>query len=247
VCGALAGHPAIWAWSLGNEPDLFCIPPERADGVRWVERMRAAIRARDPRPVTIGLHTASLANDCRLRVDDLAPVTDFSVMHSYSIYMSMARFPLDPDFVPFCCALAATLAGRPVLCEELGLCTHDAPSGMRDGIYHASDEDAAAWWSAVLPRLVQAGATGAFAWCFADYVPSLWDRPPCDRVVHERRFGLYDAAGREKQAGAAFRAFAATRPTVRPAPPLALDPEVYFRDPWTEMGRLYERWRPPPP
>ncbi|HEX2569081.1 MAG TPA: hypothetical protein VH877_05925, partial [Polyangia bacterium] len=24
VCGTLADHPALWGWSLGNEPDLFC-------------------------------------------------------------------------------------------------------------------------------------------------------------------------------------------------------------------------------
>jgi endo-1,4-beta-mannosidase len=242
VCGALAGHPAVWGWSLGNEPDLFCVPPDRAAGRAWVDRMVRAIHAVDPRPATIGLHTASLANDCNLRVDDLAPVTDFSVMNGYSIYSSIARRPLDPDWIPFSCALTAALAGRPVLCEELGLCTHDAPSGMRDGIFHASEEDAAAWWSAVLPRLRDTGATGAFAWCFADYPPSLWDRPPCDRVLHERRFGLVDGDGREKPSADAIRAFSRTRPVVKAAPRIEVDRERYFRDPWSEMARLYAAW-----
>ena len=27
ICGALKDHPAVWAYSLGNEPDLYCRPP----------------------------------------------------------------------------------------------------------------------------------------------------------------------------------------------------------------------------
>lgn len=244
VCGALAGHPAVWAYSLGNEPDLFCIPPDPAAGRAWVDRMARAIRAADPKPVTIGVHTSSLTNDCNLRVDDLAPVTDFSVMHGYSIYSAIARRPLDPDWVPFTCALTAALAGRPVLCEELGLCTHDAPSGMRDERFHASEEDGAIWWSEVLPRLVSAGATGAFAWCFADYPSPLWDRPPCDTVPHERRFGLVRGDGSEKPMAKAIRDFARTRPQVIEGPRIEIDRERYFRDPWTEMALLYKGWPP---
>ena len=28
VCGELKDHPAVWGYSLGNEPDLFCKPPD---------------------------------------------------------------------------------------------------------------------------------------------------------------------------------------------------------------------------
>src|SRR5450759_2693500 len=28
VCSELRDHPAVWAWSLGNEPDLFCQPAD---------------------------------------------------------------------------------------------------------------------------------------------------------------------------------------------------------------------------
>ena len=43
----------------------------------------------------------------------------------------------------------------------------------------ASDEALAEYMQAVLPKLVEVGATGAMTWCFADYVPELWNIPPC--------------------------------------------------------------------
>ena len=35
ICAALCDHPALWAWSLGNEPDLFCRPPTAGAGTAW--------------------------------------------------------------------------------------------------------------------------------------------------------------------------------------------------------------------
>ena len=105
VCGELRDHPAVWGYSLGNEPDLFCQPPTAADGRRWVRDRVRTIKAADPnRLALIGLHMASLDGDVGLRVDDIAAETDVSVMHGYSIYHRLARSPLDPDFVPFTCA-----------------------------------------------------------------------------------------------------------------------------------------------
>jgi hypothetical protein len=41
--------------------------------------------------------------------------------------------PLDPDFVPFTCALTSALCGKPALMEEFGGCT-EAP-GRPSGIW----------------------------------------------------------------------------------------------------------------
>src|SRR4051812_16294864 len=41
VCGALRDHPAVWGYSLGNEPSLFCKPPTPAVGREWIrDRVR---------------------------------------------------------------------------------------------------------------------------------------------------------------------------------------------------------------
>jgi len=258
VCGELKDHPAIWAWSLGNEPDLFCRPPDAASGRRWVADMVRTIRAVDPHhPVLIGLHTASIDGDVGLRVDDVAAETDVSVMHGYSIYHPLARRPLDPDYVPFTAGLTATLAGRPVLYEEFGVNTQwpDGPSrwvdlatwdgGTRKSFF-ASEDDAAEYYAGVLPRLRRMGCLGAFAWCFPDYHQSLWDRPPCDFQAFERFFGLFRPDGSIKPMGKVVSDFAKSKPTVAPsaekAVPLPVPPDEYYRDPWKHLRGMYERF-----
>jgi hypothetical protein len=44
VVGRLAQHPAILLWNLGNEPDLFAIPPSAEAAVAWFRRMKRVIR-----------------------------------------------------------------------------------------------------------------------------------------------------------------------------------------------------------
>jgi len=257
VCSALRDHPAIWAWSLGNEPDLFAQPPTAADGRAWMAAMVATIREVDPdHPVLIGLHGASVHADVGLRIHHAAAETDISVMHGYSIYDSLARSPLDPDLVPFTAALTAALAGRPILFEEFGVNTQlpDGPShweqlplwhgGTRQA-YFASEEDGAAYYAGVLDRLHRLGCIGAFGWCFGDYASHLWDRPPCDLQKHERFFGLYRADGTLKPMGRVVRDFAASRPAIRePERHLTLDltPDEFYADPGRHLPGLYERY-----
>src|SRR5258705_8623290 len=124
VVSALKDHPGIWMWNLGNEPDLFAWPNSSDEGAAWVREMVGVIQSIDPNhPVTIGLHGDGLHRDNGLRIDKVYKHTDVAVMPSYPMYTPWARHNLDPDFVPFTCALTAALAGKPVLMEEFGGCT----------------------------------------------------------------------------------------------------------------------------
>ena len=63
---ALAGHPALWAWDLGNENSNCVVPPNKGLARDWLSRMAHAIRSADPAARTIDL--ATLGDDVLLRV-----------------------------------------------------------------------------------------------------------------------------------------------------------------------------------
>jgi endo-1,4-beta-mannosidase len=253
VVGRYHQHPGVGFWNLGNEPDLFAWPPDPAAGRAWVRRMTDLIRAIDStHPVTCGLHIDSVVRDNNLRIHDVFAELDFAVMHSYPMYMPWAREPLDVDFVPFTCALTSALSGKLTLMEEFGGCTNTPgkPSAVWEWTaygqprtqFMASEEALAGYFEQVLPRLVEVGATGAILWCFADYVPELWDRPPCKESIHERFFGLVRPDGSLKPHADVVKRFAAAAPIVRPATrsvSLDISPEEYYRDPNGHAMLLY--------
>jgi endo-1,4-beta-mannosidase len=257
VVARFRDHPALGVWNLGNEPDLFARPHSAAAGRAWVRRMARVIYERDPHhPVTCGLHTPSLLEDNGLRVHDVFAELDLAVMHGYPMYCDWAASPLDPDFVPFLCALTSALCGKPVLMEEFGGCT--APPGAPGQVwewtsygqtrrqYMAAEEDLAAHLEQVLAGLLDVGALGAMLWCYADYAPELYQRPPCDEAWHERFFGLVRPDGTLKPHAAVLRRFAAAQHVVRPARHrvvLDMTPEDFYQAPLGHAQRLYQAFR----
>lgn len=257
VVRELSDHPGVWMWNLGNEPDLFAHPATESEGQGWVRSMTELIRQHDPvRPVTCGLHTASLFENNHLRVDQVFAETDVAVMHGYPMYVPWARSPLDPDFVPFLCALTSALSGKPTLAEEWGGCT--APPGKESETWEwtsygdrrrtqfmAGEVEFGEYVAEVLPKLVEVGSTGSLMWCFADYIPELWNEPPCDLAIHERHFGLVRPDGSVKPHAEAIKKFAATGPVVEPARrtiELDITPDQYYASPVYQAERLYRRF-----
>jgi hypothetical protein len=198
-----------------------------------------------------------------MRVDDVGEVADEDLMHAYPLYYPGARSFLDPELVPFSCALTAGLSGRgrAPLMQEFGLCT--GPPGapgqtITDDFlghplqqYLASEEEAAGYYDAVLTRLVGIGASGAYAWCYGDYDSRLFDRPPIATAIRERTFGLVRADGSEKPAAAVFRNFRKCRDpdarsgaTARVQVPRVLDvtADEYYSAPAKHFARLYAKW-----
>jgi endo-1,4-beta-mannosidase len=258
VVRMLKDHPAIWCWNLGNEPDIFALPESDLVGEKWTADMVETIHSIDPiHPVTCGLHIASLLYNNGLRIDQVFSKTDFAVMHSYPMYMQgIVKNPLDPDFVPFTCALTAALSGKPVLMEEFGGCTAPPGSksfewewvgyGQETKQFMASEEALADYFAEVLPRLVEVGVTGALPWCFADYHPSLWDRPPYIESRHERYFGLIRSDGSLKPHAKTLRDFAATNPMIKPASKVITLPyksSDYYENTLEKFMTLYQEWK----
>jgi endo-1,4-beta-mannosidase len=197
-----------------------------------------------------------LHRDNGLRIDKVYAHTDVAVMHSYPMYSDWSRKPLDPDYVPFTCAVTAALSGKPVLMEEFGGCTAQPgePShimkwtetnGRAREQFMAGEEDFAEFLSLTIPKLLDSGATGAMLWCYADYVPELWDLPPCQNAQHERWFGLVRPDGSLKPHAKVIQEFAKSKPQVKPIPAYAkldLDPEAFYQDPIPHLKELYQKY-----
>ena len=180
-------------------------------------------------------------------------------MHAYPLYYEGARSFLDPELVPFSCALTAGLAGsgRPPLMQEFGLCTAargaagqtitDDFLGEPRPQYLASEEEAATYYEEVLDRLVATGAAGAYAWCYGDYDSQLFERAPLSHAVRERTFGLVRADGSEKPAAGVFRKLRKRRDAGKlvrhsVAPVLDVSADEYYNAPGVHFERLYARW-----
>ncbi|MDO8794440.1 MAG: hypothetical protein Q7J25_07470 [Vicinamibacterales bacterium] len=259
---ALSGDDAIRAFDLANEIDDAQRPQSRDAGWLWASLLANTVRRAAPgTPIQIGAHLPSLTTANYMRIDDLAAVADEDVMHAYPLYSKAARSFLDPELVPFSCAVTAGLAGsgRPTLMQEFGLCT--APPGaagqtITDDFlgqplsqYLASEDEASAYYDAVLEGLLRTGAAGAYAWCYGDYNPRLFDRPPLATAVRERTFGLVRSDGSEKPAADVFRKFRQRRDAgmldrSAAAVPGVLDisPDEYYRAPEAHFERLYASW-----
>jgi len=258
--GALAGDSSIRAFDLSNEIDDALRLPSRDAGWLWTALLAAAVRRAAPGvPVQFGAHLPSLTANTHMRIDDLAGIVDEDCMHAYPLYCDVARGFLDPELVPFSCALTAELAatGRAPLMHEFGICT--APEGspgltITDDFlgrslpqYLASEAEGARYYEEVLERLAATGAAGAYAWCYGDYDPKLFGRAPFDTAIRERSFGLVRADGSEKPAAEVVRAFAARlerREVHFGLAPKVLDVTVdaYYAAPERHFRRLYDRW-----
>lgn len=258
LAGALAGHAALWAWDLGNENSNCVIPPSKALATNWLRRISDAVRGADASArVTVGLHMEDLEQDRNLGPAEAADVCDFLTMHGYPGYAAWARGPTDEQLLPFLAHLTRWLGGgADVLFAEFGVPTFrsgdtedDRPRNGR-ATPLVEEREAARYVDRSLQALSQCGCMGAMIWCYADYVPDLWQRPPLDLATHERSFGLWRADASPKPAVAVVEAFAEhhaspeTRKVEWPEDSAWLDiePEDLYRAPGSQLPRLYRRY-----
>ncbi len=253
VATALAGHDAVWAWDLGNENSNCVIPPNRSSARDWLERITGTIRAADPAAlVTIGLHMEDLEQDRMLGPWEAAEVCDFLTMHGYPIYARWAAGPTDEHLLPFLAQLTRWLGrDRDVLFSEFGLPTYPLAGPDGDRARHESpsvlveEQAAAAYTERALAALHQAGCTGAMLWCYTDYVPDIWVRPPLDVASHERSFGLWRADGSPKPSVEVVEAFTGLDRTSGPASRewIDIEPDDFWENSADNLSHLYGRYR----
>jgi endo-1,4-beta-mannosidase len=237
AAAALRGHPALWAWDLGNENSNVCVPESRDLGRAWLSRITSAIRNADASArITIGLHMEDLEEDRRIGPAEAAEVSDFLCMHGYPLYASWARSSVDPLLPAYLAAVTRWLGAKDVFFEEFGM-----PAGT------TAEEDAADMYTAgALDALHEAGTTGAMLWCFADYAPAIWDRAPFTYAPHERFFGLWRADGSAKPAVRHLGRYVGVqrRSAPRESPWADVPRERFYDDPAANLRRMYARYVP---
>jgi endo-1,4-beta-mannosidase len=245
TAAALAGHPGVWAWDLGNENSNCTVPPTHAFGGEWLERMTSAIRRNDPgRPLTIGIHMEDLEQDRQIGPAEAARWCEIVSMHGYPIYTDWAAGPTDHELLGFPAEMTRWLAGgAEILFEEFGLAT-TRPDQPELPLL-VSEEAAAAYTGRALDRIRLAGCTGAMLWCFSDYASALHAIPPFDRATHERSFGLWRADGSLKPAVAEVTARVGSPCLAPPSPDgwLDIDQQTFSSNRRVHLARLYRRYR----
>jgi endo-1,4-beta-mannosidase len=250
AAAALAGHEAMWAWDLGNENSNCVTPPSRSSARRWLDRVTSAIRAADDTAlVTIGLHMEDLEENRMLGPGEAAQVCDFLTMHGYPIYAGWAAGTTDEHLLSFLAQMTRWLGkGREVLFSEFGLPTYRREDPKSDRVRASplvEEETAAAYTRRALAVLHSTGCLGAMLWCYADYMPAIWEDPPLDSAVHERFFGLWRADGSPKPSVAAIAEFSEHDRIIAPDRYewIDIDPEEFYQDSRAHLARLYRRYR----
>lgn len=207
VCSVLKGHPAVAAYDLGNESSNCCIPPDRETGRQWLAEMVSTIQNAHPgSQVTLGMHAEDLEENRHLWPQDAARYCDFLSMHGYAFYLSWVDKE-DVYLLPFLGIITSWLGGIPVLFQEFGWPTKPPsveqssdPPGYVGRTPLWSEQQTDAYYRQALRLLQSAGMIGALGWCFADYHPELYDKPPLEDNQHERYFGLTRWDGSAKPA-----------------------------------------------
>lgn len=250
IASEFSEHPAIYAWDLSNEVENLAMPRNHEVAKKWLQSLAEELRKEDVHhAITCGLHQENLeAEKITNWISDAKEILDFLCMHGYSNYSKVTTNPVDPYFVPFCNLLTQSLGRKPVLFEEFGLPTTQPGEvsrcievrGSTSGTtraYLASEDEAAEYYRNVLEGLHRVGSLGALAWCFSDYDESLWKKPPFDKCVHERFFGITRADGSVKPTGEVLQEY--TTKKVLPEPFLFEIASEYYKDPLTNFRALW--------
>ena len=253
VARTLSDHQAVWAYDLGNAPDMFARPSSPKMARDWYDELAGALRNLDDKhAITCGLCAQSLCSPTALRVDDVFTSSCFASIQAYPGELAQGRNFLDADLAAFSCALTTALSNKPCFASEWGLSTSPAGqeqilsdqfSSMGRG-YSATETVVADFAERLLPKLVEVGALGALLGNYSDYDPSLFGRPPYDTCQNERSRGLFRADGTIKPHGQVIRNFAESNPVVQSPPGrraiLDISTNEYYENPLRHSRRFFE-------
>jgi endo-1,4-beta-mannosidase len=252
LTSAVSGHPALYAWNLGNEPSLWAIPPDEFSAELWLQAMTETLKEKDDTvPITLGLHVNDLTESGGLKPRLVAKYLDYLAIHVPPGPVPWAKDPLDAALPSFLGCIVGWLGNMPVFVQDFGVATEPVfpKADSRDlergaDLVLVSEEDSARMTAEVWTRLRRFKMMGGFWKTYGDYHPSIWAWPPLDEKVSERFCGLVRYDRSPKPAASVLE----SRPTGAEENAvfvewIDLPEEDYYRDPRQQLARLYRRFR----
>ncbi len=251
VAKTLSDHQALWAFDMGNAPDLMSHCEDSGSLRNWYVELAGALRNLDSHHAitcAVGAHT--LCTNKGLHLDDACASLTFACVGEQTDEFWQVTDRLDPNLLGFTCALASELTGKPCLSASWNLSTvPQSPEPLHAGFSYSSDNlvserTAVEYTEAALPALVASGAVGAIVGNYTDFQSDLFDSPPFDTCLPERYRGLWRADGTLKPHGRLIGEFAETNPSVQVPPPrrarVDVSIEQYYADPLAHCRRLHQ-------
>jgi hypothetical protein len=235
----LAGHPAIAAWDLGEDPAAVARPRRISDLAAWVALAGGPFRDRGDRVrLTLGCDDLMTARGVRLAA--VAPGVD-------AIDLAVRPEPLrrlglaDASAPRFLAELAQRMVGEVEVPVGLAL----ALPSPGDGGEGLDEPRAAAVVDQMVARRDESGISALRAVRWTDLRPRLAERAPFDRAPWMLRCGLLREDGAEKPLLLPWSRSARAEPErPRPCPwPARLDVESYYANLPESLLDLAAAWR----
>lgn len=223
IARTVGGHPAVWAYNLGDRPDRLAPQCCRVAANAWFETLRQEIHAIDKKhPVTCSLGHRNLSTNATLRVDEVFSVLDHSTIVGDA---GSSQGVSSADEGIFSCALTAALTGKRCLLQADW---HRTETTRNASV--ASNEFEATLTRSLLEGLHRIGALGTVLGTFSD-LPS------------ELNAGILAGDGRGRAQAAVVQEFTSVKRYVEPSPVRSLQLGVtaseYYEQPEAHMRRLY--------
>ena len=169
LVGALAGHPAIFAWAIGNEMQTYpSTDPSIADCDMFINFFKDAsetIRRLSPKNlITTGIESCwhlfvlnayERAKYCNKLY--AIPTIDFATLHTYQEHGNYSNLGHNNDQIRRETELARTVWKKPIIMEEIG-----AVGGQSRG-------NGATWIAPTCQQLFDMGVSGVLQWGFSAF------------------------------------------------------------------------------
>ena len=252
MANAVAGHPALFSWDLGNEPSRCSVALNKFRVELWLQAMTETLKEKDDRvPLTLGFHFGDLRRSEGLTPGLAAKYLDYLSINGQHQGIPWADDPLAPTLPSFLGSMVRWLGKGPVMIKEFGLATKSILPGARGSAgggevdpLLVSEEDAALLAENTLLHLRRSHLMGAFWKSYGDYHPAIWKWPPLDQRQTERFSGLVRYDGTPKDAVSVLK----SGPSVSGLEEISsewldLTHEEYYQDPDQHLRRLYGRFR----